>query len=201
MTRLLQLIGFVFFLCFWVLQANAEITERRASPGASTSGKRVALVIGNGAYRNIPSLVNPMNDAADVGKALQDLGFTTIVATELDRSGMNDALDRFSRLVAGAEIALVYYSGHGMQFAGKNYLLPIDTQLMAQEDVNRFRLMPLDDVLDVLQAGQGARVVILDACRNNPIEEDLKRRMASLPNANRNVTQTRALSALQHPTD
>ena len=200
MTRPLRLIGLVFFLCFCVAQSNAEIIERRANPtGAPGAGKRVALVIGNSAYRGIPLLINPKNDAADVGKALEDLGFTTIIATELDRSGMNDALDRFSRVVAGAEIALVYYSGHGMQFAGKNYLLPIDTQLVAPEDVNRFRLMPLDDVLDVLQTGQGARVVILDACRNNPVEDDLKRRVASLPNANRNVAQSRGLERMAAP--
>jgi Caspase domain len=101
--------------------------------------------------------VNPGNDAQDIGKSLRDLGFATIVATDLDRAGMNDALDRFSRMVGGAEIALVYYSGHGMQFAGKNFLLPVEVRLENAEDVNRFRLMPVDDVFDVLQGAPGAR--------------------------------------------
>jgi len=164
------------------------------SVGVALADKRVALVIGNSAYRNAPALVNPRNDAQDIGQSLRDLGFSTIVATDLDRAGMNDALDRFSRTVAGAEIALVYYSGHGMQFAGKNFLLPVEARLENAEDVNRFRLMPVEDVFDVLQGAPGARIIILDACRNNPVEDDLKRRLASLPGANRDAFPTRGFS-------
>jgi uncharacterized caspase-like protein len=164
------------------------------SVSIALADKRVALVIGNSAYRNAPALVNPRNDAQDIGKSLRDLGFSTIVATDLDRGGMNDALDRFSRTVGGAEIALVYYSGHGMQFAGKNFLLPVEARLENAEDVNRFRLMPVDDVFDVLQGAPGARIVILDACRNNPVEDDLKRRLASIPGANRDAFLTRGFS-------
>jgi uncharacterized caspase-like protein len=164
------------------------------SVGIARAEKRVALVIGNSAYKNAPTLMNPKNDAQDIGKSLRDLGFFTIVATDLDRNGMNDVLDRFSRAVGGAEIALVYYSGHGMQFAGKNYLLPVEARLENADDVNRFRLMPVDDVFDVLQGTQGARIVILDACRNNPVEDDIKRRMASIPGANRDAFLTRGLS-------
>jgi hypothetical protein len=162
--------------------------------GVAHADKRVALVIGNSAYRNAPALVNPKNDAEDIGQSLRDLGFSTIVATDLDRAGMNDALDRFSRTVSGAEIALVYYSGHGMQFSGKNFLLPVEARLENVEDVNRFRLMPVEDVFDVLQGAPGARIVILDACRNNPVEDDLKRRLASIPGANRDAFLTRGFS-------
>jgi uncharacterized caspase-like protein len=164
------------------------------SVGVTHADKRVALVIGNSAYRNAPALVNPRNDAQDIGQSLRDLGFFTIIATDLDRTGMNDALDRFSRVVGGAEIALVYYSGHGMQFSGKNFLLPVEARLESGEDVNRFRLMPVEDVFDVLQGAPGARVVILDACRNNPVEDDLKRRLASVPGANRDASLTRGFS-------
>jgi uncharacterized caspase-like protein len=164
------------------------------SAGAAQAEKRVALVIGNGAYKNAPALMNPKNDAEDIGKSLRELGFFTIIATDLDRAGMNDVLDRFSRAVGGAEIALVYYSGHGMQFAGKNYLLPVEARLENADDVNRFRLMPLDDVFDVLEGAQGARIVILDACRNNPVEADIKRRLASISGANRDAYLTRGLS-------
>jgi uncharacterized caspase-like protein len=164
------------------------------SVGVGHAEKRVALVIGNSAYQNAPALMNPRNDAQDIGKSLRDLGFSTIVATDLDRAGMNDVLDRFSRTVGGAEIALVYYSGHGMQFAGKNFLLPVEARLENTDDVNRFRLMPLDDVVDVLQGAPGARVIILDACRNNPVEDNLKRRLASIPGANRDAFLTRGLT-------
>ncbi len=167
------------------------------SVGVAHADKRVALVIGNSTYQHVPALINPKNDAQDIGKSLRDLGFSTIIATDLDRAGMNDALDRFSRAVSGAEIALVYYSGHGMQFAGKNYLLPVDTQLESAEDVNRFRLMPLDDLFDVLQRAPGARIIILDACRNNPVEDDLKRRVASIHGSNRSAFLTRGLSRVE----
>jgi uncharacterized caspase-like protein len=164
------------------------------SIGVAHAEKRVALIIGNSAYQNAPALINPKNDAQDIGKSLRELGFTTIVATDLNRAGMDDALDRFSRSVGGAEIALVYYSGHGMQFAGKNYLLPVDARLVNADDVNRFRLVPVDDVVDVLQGAPGARIIILDACRNNPVEDDLKRRLASVPGVNRDAFMTRGLS-------
>src|ERR1700674_2002155 len=98
--------------------------------------KRVALVIGNSAYRVMPRLINPSNDAADIGAALPGLDFETIVATHLDRAGMNDALTRFSRTVEGGDIAVVYYSGHGMQLAGTNYLLPVEARLDGAADVN-----------------------------------------------------------------
>jgi formylglycine-generating enzyme required for sulfatase activity len=159
----------------------------------SHAEKRVALVIGNAAYRSMPRLTNPKNDAEDVGKALRDLGFETVMATDLNRSGMNDALDRFSRAVEGADIAIVYYSGHGMQFAGANYLLPVEARLDSAADVNRFRLMPVDDVLETLRSVRGARVLVLDACRNNPVEEDLKRQLASVPGANRDAVLSRGL--------
>src|SRR4029078_5915663 len=113
------------------------------SIGVAHANKRVALVIGNSAYQNAPALINPKNDAQDIGKSLRDLGFFTIVATDLARSGMNDALDRFSRTVGGAEIALVYYSGHGMQFAGKNFLLPVEARRENAEDGDRVRTIPL----------------------------------------------------------
>jgi formylglycine-generating enzyme required for sulfatase activity len=153
--------------------------------------KRVALVIGNAAYRYMPQLINPKNDAADVGASLRDLGFEIVVGTDLDHTGMENALDRFSRMAEGADIAMVYYSGHGMQFNGTNYLLPIEARLDSAANVNKFRLTPLDDVLDTLKSVRGARVLVLDACRTNPVEQDLKRRLAAATGANRDAMLTR----------
>jgi uncharacterized caspase-like protein len=174
------LAGAVLLILFGIVPSHAD--------------KRVALVIGNAAYRYLPALTNPKNDAEDVAKSLRDLAFETIVATDLDRTGMNDALGRFARGAEAADIALVYYSGHGMQFTGSNYLLPTEARLDDAADVNRFRLIPLDDVLEALRAAKGARLLVLDACRNNPVEEDLKRRLASLPGANRDAVMTRGLT-------
>ncbi|MBR0749997.1 caspase family protein [Bradyrhizobium japonicum] len=193
--------------------------SKQASPGSSTSSgtqpilvdkpqslsetsvlnpaeRRVALVVGNASYRYMPSLTNPRNDAADIASAMKVLGFETILATDLDRAGMNNAMERFSRLVPGASIAMVYYSGHGMQFEGKNYLLPVDASLESVDDVNRYRLMPLDEVVDLLKSGSGMKLIVLDACRNNPIERDFKNKVASLPGANRDAASTRGFARI-----
>src|SRR6202521_5370808 len=155
--------------------------------------RRVALVVGNAAYRFMARLPSPKNDAEDVGKSLRELGFETVVATDLDRAGMNEALERFAHTVLGADIALVYYIGHGLQFAGTNYLVPTEARLSAAADVNRSALMPVDDVVDALQGARGARVLVLDAAHPNPAEDELKRRLASAPGANRDALSTRGL--------
>jgi formylglycine-generating enzyme required for sulfatase activity len=178
----------------WLLVIGWTILAASFGATPATADKRVALVIGNAAYRQMPRLTNPVNDAEDVGKSLRDLGFETIVATDLDRAGMNTTLGRFVRMVDGADIAIVYYAGHGMQFSGSNYLLPIDARLESAADANRFQLMPIDDLLEALRLARGARMLVLDACRNNPAEEDLKRRLASVPGANRDALSTRGLN-------
>lgn len=160
----------------------AALIGLAAAAMPALADRRVALVIGNAAYRSVTPLQNPGNDAADVAAALRRLDFDAIAATDLDRSGMNDALDRFSRLADGADIAVVYYSGHGMQLGGVNYLLPVDARLDSAADVNRFRLMPLDDIMEALRRVRVA-VLVLDACRNNPVEAELKRRLAAAAGA------------------
>src|ERR1700731_1954914 len=87
--------------------------------------KRVALVIGNGAYKHAPQLPNPLNDAQDVVGVLKRNGFETIVGIDLDKSGMDEIEIRFARAAHNADVALFYYSGHAMQFSGINYLVPI----------------------------------------------------------------------------
>jgi peptidyl-prolyl cis-trans isomerase A (cyclophilin A) len=180
--------------------ARAAVTVAAAfwllGPVVGHAEKRVALVIGNAAYRHLPQLTNPRNDAEDVGRSLRELGFETIVATDLDRGGMNGVLGRFSRAVEQADIAVVYYAGHGMQFAGSNYLLPVEAKLESAGDVNRFQLMPADDIVEAMRPARGARLLILDACRNNPVEDDLKRRLASAPGANRSAIQTRGFTRI-----
>jgi len=167
--------------------AAAAATPPPAPPQASTTmpgrvspaGRRVALVIGNSAYKAMPVLRNPTNDATDVANALKNIGFETVVATDLTRAEMDQAVDRFSRIANGADVALVYYSGHGMQFGGKNYLLPIDADLQNLADINRYRLLPVDDLVDVLQSAKGPQLIVLDACRNNPVERDFKNKFAA----------------------
>jgi invasion protein IalB len=160
------------------------------------AGRRVALVVGNASYKFMPRLTNPINDATDVEKAFKDLGFETVLATDTDRSSMNVALDRFSKLVRGANVAVVYYSGHGMQFDGKNYLLPIDANLETLQDVNRFALLPVDDLSDVLSGANagGLKLIVLDACRSNAAEQNFKNKVASVAGASRDVASTRGFA-------
>ncbi|MGV7214258.1 caspase family protein [Bradyrhizobium sp. UFLA05-112] len=153
---------------------------------------RVALVLGNGAYRNVPRLTNPANDAADVAAALKLLGFETIVATDLDRAGMDEVAIRFARAARGADVALLYYSGHALQFGGVNYLAPIDTQLTDVADLRR--LVRLDDIIADLQQAKNLRVLVLDACRDNPFANELRRSLG----ASRAVPLQRGLAKLDN---
>ena len=138
---------------------------------------RVALVVGNSAYAEIGTLPNPGNDAADVAAALGRLGFEVQTVRDADRAGMNAALRGFTRRSVGADVALVFYAGHGLEMDGVNYLVPVDARLERDTDV-RFEAVALDDVLASVE-GAALRVVILDACRNNPLARSMQVTSAS----------------------
>jgi uncharacterized caspase-like protein len=154
--------------------------------------RRVALVIGNSSYQGTAPLPNPKNDAADMAAALQAVGFETIVATDLDKHGMDEAFRRFARLARDAEAALFFYAGHGMQFAGTNYLMPVDAKLQDEADVP-YELAKVDDVIADLSRAKNIRIVILDACRDNPMAERLR---MSLP-ASRSAAVSRGLARIE----
>ena len=146
-------------------------------PSAASAAGRVALVVGNSAYAAIGALPNPGNDAADVATALGRLGFEVETVRDADRVGLNAALRGFTRRSVGADVALVFYAGHGLEMDGVNYLVPVDAQLERDTDV-RFEAVALDDVLASVE-GAALRVVILDACRNNPLARSMQRTSAS----------------------
>ena len=152
------------------------LTVVLASPAALAAG-RVALVVGNSAYAAIGALPNPGNDATDVAAALGRLGFDVTTVRDADRVGMSEALRIFTRESAGADVSLVFYAGHGLEMDGVNYLVPVDAQLERDTDV-RFEAVELDDVL-AATVGAGLRIVILDACRNNPLARSMQRTGAS----------------------
>src|SRR5262249_11071685 len=120
-----------------------------------------------------PALPNPVNDAQDVSAALKRNGFEVVVGLDLDRSGMDDATIRFARAARDADVALFYYSGHAMQMAGVNYLLPVDTRLTDEADLRR--LPRVDEVVGDMQSARNLRILVLDSCRDNPLVEQLKR--------------------------
>jgi uncharacterized caspase-like protein/tetratricopeptide (TPR) repeat protein len=132
--------------------------------------KRVALVIGNGDYQATTKLINPVNDAADIGEVLVGLGFDVEVRIDADLDTMEKAVLRFGNKLAGStdSVGFFYYAGHGVQSNGENYLIPVDARLSA-ESMLRTRAIPLQFVLDSIgEAGNKLNIIVLDACRNNP---------------------------------
>src|SRR5271157_5614176 len=128
---------------------------------------RFALVICNGAYRSVPALANPPNDAKDIAAALKSLGFKVTLKLDLDLAAMQRSIDEFALESADADVSLFYYAGHGFQLAGRNYLIPVGAELHQPSDVAS-RTVALDPVLAELGKGKGSHLVFLDACRNNP---------------------------------
>jgi uncharacterized caspase-like protein len=139
----------------------------------ASAEKRVALVIGNGAYKNAPQLPNPKHDAEDVAAALKRIGFEIIVGLDLDKAGMEDATIRFARSAREADVAIFYYSGHAMQFAGVNYMMPVDAKLADEADLRR--MARVDEIVADVQQAKNLRILVLDSCRDNPLAEELKR--------------------------
>jgi hypothetical protein len=140
--------------------------------------KRVALFIGNSAYQNTAALSNPANDSGDIAAALRKIGFTVLLEQNLTKRGMEDAITRFSRLAQDADAALFFYAGHGMQYRGSNYLMPVDARLEDEFKLT-FELTRLDDVLFGLERARGVKILILDACRDNPLADRLTQTASS----------------------
>ena len=159
----------------WPVVAAVLLAVVTVPPEVLADG-RVALVVGNGAYAGIGTLPNPGNDASDMATALGRLGFDVTTVRDADRTAMTEALRVFTRESAGADVSLVFYAGHGLEMDGVNYLVPVDAQLERDTDV-RFEAIELDDVLAATE-GAGLRVVILDACRNNPLARSMQRTSA-----------------------
>jgi len=148
---------------------TALLSLLSAAPAAAE--KRIALIVGNSAYQNVTRLDNPRNDAALMADTLSGLGFTLIggrAQLDLDKSAMDSVVQNFGRQVQGADVALFYYAGHGVQVAGSNYLVPVSANPTREADVD-FQMVDVNLVLRQMQ-GSGTRLnmVILDACRNNP---------------------------------
>lgn len=139
---------------------------------------RVALVIGNSDYTSVVPLDNPRNDSAAVSLALRAQGFEVITGDNLGRVAMRDTLRRFRALADQAEIALVYYAGHGIEIAGKNYLIPVDARLEDERDAG-LEMIDIDLVLRQISGARTLRMVVLDACRNNPFVIKMQRQGGS----------------------
>jgi uncharacterized caspase-like protein len=154
-------------------QKRAEAAKRRS--GQDADGSKVALVIGNGAYRTggMPVLPNPPNDAADVATTLERIGFKVFRGINLGRLEMEDLTVKFARAADQADIAVAFYAGHGLQVGGRNYLVPVDVRVEDERDLRR--LIAADSLVEDVSTARKLAVVMLDACRDNPLSRSLER--------------------------
>ena len=129
--------------------------------------ERVALVIGMGDYQNVAQLKNTINDADKIAAKLQEVGFNVTLATNKSQAELLDILQTFSFQAETADLALVYYAGHGVEVQGVNYLVPVDAKVAKAEDITRVGIS-LNQILKAVESARKMRVVILDSCRNNP---------------------------------
>ena len=140
---------------------------------AAAEARRVALVIGNSAYKNAAQLENPGNDANDVGATFERLGFDVLKVKDGTFDGMRRGLLEFARRARGSEIAIVFFAGHGMEVGGENYLIPVDAELKADVDVDH-EAISLKTITPLVENASRLGLVILDACRNNPFASKMR---------------------------
>jgi hypothetical protein len=146
---------------------NRNLQVQAVAPSSARSNQRIALVIGNAAYKEAP-LTNPVNDARAIAGALQESGFTVILRENTDQRGMLAALREFGDKLRAGGTGLFYYAGHGMQIKGRNYLIPVGANVDREDEV-AYSAVDAQAVLDKMEsAGNGTNIMILDACRNNP---------------------------------
>lgn len=168
--RIRELLG---SLKFWLAAALILISQ------PALAEKRVALVLGNSAYQNVPPLANPVNDAALMAETLRRAGFDVVdFRKNLTALETRRTLREFADKAAGADIAVIYYAGHGIEVDGSNYLVPVDAKLERDSDVYD-EAFSLDRVLVAVESARKLRLVILDACRDNPFAQTMKRTLAT----------------------
>lgn len=148
------------------------------SPSAFAQQARVALVIGNGAYEKVPELPNPTRDAVDIGRALERLDFRVTQVKNVTAQEMRKAVVEFGRSAEGADLAVVFYAGHGMEVGGENWLIPISAELRSDTDIESEAISLRSVSLQVSKARK-LGLVILDACRNNPFAAKMKRSIST----------------------
>jgi uncharacterized caspase-like protein len=159
--------NYLGLLVIWLMLATGAVAS-----------ERVALIIGNADYDKVGRLANPVNDATDLAAALTRIGFDVTLASDLDFIGMHRALQAFSRQAADADMAMVYFAGHGVEIDKQNYLIPTDAMLESDRQVV-LETISLDLVTEAVSGAKSLRMVVLDACRNNPFLEQMVRSVAS----------------------
>jgi uncharacterized caspase-like protein len=163
------------------LTATAMFTALLALAAPAHAEKRVALVVGNNDYKNVPKLQKAVNDARTMGDTLKQLGFTVMVAENQNRQAFSETLLAFDRAVEPGDTAFFFYAGHGFEIAGQNFLLPTDVPAATegQEELVRDASVLADRVIERLQNKKvRTAILVFDACRNNPFERSGTRAVA-----------------------
>src|SRR5450432_1520062 len=145
-----------------------------ASANPAKADKRVAFVVGNGAYRNVAQLPNPPVDAKAMAGVLRNAGFDVVEGIDLTRDKMTERLLEFGQKTHGADIAVFFYAGHGIAVDGVNYLLPVDADIKSEMDVKLGAAINIDLTLDQTMSDAKVKLVFLDACRDNPFAAKIK---------------------------
>src|SRR4051794_24591794 len=146
---------------------------------AAKADRRVAFVVGNGAYKNVAALPNPAIDAKAMASALRNVGFEVVEGTNLTRDKMTERLLEFGKKAQSADVAVFFYAGHGIAISGTNYLLPIDADIKSEMDVKLGAAINIDLTLDQTMGDAKVKLVFLDACRDNPFAAKIKSNSAT----------------------
>ena len=154
-------------LAAFLFLVHGFAAARASGYGEAPVLRGVALTIGNGDYAALPSLANPPQDADAIEELLSDLGFDAVRRTDRDADDLRKDLDRFVEDAGDADVAVLYYAGHGIEAGGENFLVPVDADL-ASLDAAGERLVPLSDILNRLRQTVPVTILLLDACRDNP---------------------------------
>lgn len=184
--------AYVVFLIGLVLFVIASVGAQAAAPDA----KRVALVIGNSKYVHAVALPNPANDAHLIASTLRNAGFQVIEGTDQDNAGMRGLISRFTEQSYDADLAVIFYAGHGMQVDGKNFLIPVDAELTSPAYL-KTRTIQIDDFMAALPPEPAVGIIILDACRDNPLARTLA---AAMPKS-RSTSLGSGLAPIQAKSD
>lgn len=166
---------------FRILAALGLAASLGGFASAAHAEKRVALVVGNNDYKNVPKLLKAVNDARTMGDTLKQLGFTVMVAENQNRQQFSETLLAFDRAIEPGDTAFFFYAGHGFEIAGQNYLLPTDVPAATegQEELVRDASILADRVVERLQNKKArTSILVFDACRNNPFERSGTRAVA-----------------------
>src|SRR6202140_381002 len=150
-----------------------------ASSNVAKADRRVAFVVGNGAYKNVAPLPNPPVDAKAMAAVLRKVGFDVVEGTNLTRDKMTEKLLDFGKKAQGADVAVFFYAGHGIAIDGSNYLLPVDADIKSEMDVKLGAAINVDLTLDQTMSDAKVKLVFLDACRDNPFAAKIKSNSAT----------------------